>query len=135
MTQRGLGPVDPAPDFDDGVLRIKPRDYVALARGNVIRLPLRQLALLAELSRAPGRVRTRADLYAAVWDGEAQSLTRVVDVTVAHLRARLAAAIPDRLYIHTHPRVGYRFNGEPAGDGSAEGAGSPESSAGSASPA
>ena len=123
MTQRGLGPADPAPDFDDGVLQVKPRDYVALARGNVIRLPLRQLALLAELSRAPGRVRTRAELYAAVWDGKPRSPTRVVDVTVAHLRARLAAAIPDRLYIHTHPRVGYRFDGEPADAQMAEGAG------------
>ena len=112
MSQRGLGLEDPAPDFDDGILQIKPRDYVALARGSVLKLPLRQLALLAELSRAPGKVRTRSELYAAVWDGQPRSPTRVVDVTVAHLRARLAAAIPDRLYIHTHPRVGYRFGGE-----------------------
>ena len=112
MEQRGLGEVDPAPDFDDGILQVKPRDYIAAARGTVLQLPLRQLALLAELTRAPGRVRTRADLFAAVWGGREDDLTRVVDVTVAHLRSRLGAAIPDRLYIHTHPRVGYRFGGE-----------------------
>lgn len=114
MEQRGLGEADPAPDFDDGVLQVKPRDYIALARGAVLQLPLRQLALLAELTRQPGRVRTRADLFAAVWGGSEDDLTRVVDVTVAHLRARLAAAIPERVYIHTHPRVGYRFAGERA---------------------
>lgn len=77
-------------------------------------LPVRQLALLAELTRAPGRVRTRGELYAAVWDGRESDVTRVVDVTVAHLRARLAEALPNRAYIHTHTRIGYRFAGEPS---------------------
>lgn len=112
MEQRGLGDADPAPDFDDGILQVKPRDYIAVAKGVVLKLPRRQLALLAELTRTPGRVRTRADLFAAVWGGREDDLTRVVDVTVAHLRARLAAAIPEHAYIHTHPRVGYRFAGE-----------------------
>jgi len=129
MDQRGLGAADPAPDFDDGWLQIKPRDYIACARGTVLSLPLRQLALLAELSRSPGRVRTRGELYAAVWEGDASDVTRVVDVTVAHLRARLGEALPDRAYIHTHPRIGYRFAGEAAAAGDAT-AGSSSSGAG-----
>ncbi len=114
MTQRGLGQEDPAPDFDDGWLQVKPRDYIASARGVVLTLPPRQLALLAELAREPGRVRTRSELYAAVWEGDESAVGRVVDVTVAHLRARLAEVLPGRAYIHTHPRIGYRFSGEPA---------------------
>lgn len=113
MEQRGLGAADPAPDYDDGWLQVKPRDYIASADGVVLSLPLRQLALLAELTRSPGRVRTRGELYAAVWEGDEGDVTRVVDVTVAHLRARLSEVLPDRAYIHTHPRVGYRFHGEP----------------------
>ena len=116
MSQRGLGQDDPAPDYDDGLLQVKPRDYIASVRGAVLSLPLRQLALLAELTRFPGRVRTRGELYAAVWEGEASGVTRVVDVTVAHLRAVLGEALPERAYIHTHTRIGYRFSGEPAGD-------------------
>ena len=112
MEQRGLGSADPAPDFDDGTLQVKPRDYVAVAGGAVLQLPLRQLALLAELARFPGRVRTREELFEAVWGGDASAVTRVVDVTVAHLRARLADAVPGRSYIHTHPRIGYRFGSE-----------------------
>lgn len=112
MTQRGLGGADPAPDFDDGWLQVKPRDYIASAGGVVLSLPLRQLALLAELTRAPGRVRPRSELYGAVWGGDEPDSTRVVDVTVAHLRARLGEVLPGRAYIHTHPRVGYRFEGQ-----------------------
>lgn len=114
MIQRGLGGADPAPDFDDGWLQVKPRDYIASANGVVLHLPVRQLALLAELTRSPGSVRTRDELYDAVWDGEQPAVTRVVDVTVAHLRALLAEALPNRAYIHTHPRIGYRFASEPA---------------------
>ena len=114
MHQRGIGRDDPAPDYDDGWLQVKPRDYIASAGGVVLALPPRQLALLAELARTPGRVRTRAELYEAVWEGDASRETRVVDVTVAHLRAAIAEALPERAYIHTHPRLGYRFAGEPA---------------------
>jgi DNA-binding response OmpR family regulator len=106
MTQRGLGGADPAPDFDDGWLQVKPSDYIASANGVVLSLPLRQLALLAELTRTPGRVRPRSELYSAVWGGREPDATRVVDVTVAHLRARLGEVLPDRAYIHTHPRIG-----------------------------
>ena len=114
MIQRGLGQADPAPDFDDGWLQVKPRDYIASANGVVLQLPVRQLALLAELTRSPGSVRTRDELFEAVWGGEQPTLTRVVDVTVAHLRARLSEALPERVYIHTHPRIGYRFAGQVA---------------------
>lgn len=122
MEQRGLGAMDPAPDFDDGWLQVKPGDYIASANGVVVTLPLRQLALLAELTRRPGRVRPRSELYEAVWGGEEPDSTRVVDVTVAHLRARLAEALPHRVYIHTHPRIGYRFDGEAVESVDAEGA-------------
>lgn len=114
MHQAGLGPTDAGPDYDDGRLEIRPRDYVASADGVVLRLTPRQLALLAELAAEPNRVRTRDELLAAVWEAEPGSGTRVVDVAIAHLRARLAEALPDRAYIHTHPRIGYRFAPEPA---------------------
>jgi DNA-binding response OmpR family regulator len=114
MHQAGLGPSDSGPDYDDGRLEVRPRDYVALADGVVLRLTPRQLALLAELAREPNRVRTRDELLEAVWEAEPSDSTRVVDVAIAHLRARLAEALPDRVYIHTHPRIGYRFAPEPA---------------------
>ncbi len=113
MHQAGLGPSDAGPGYDDGRLQVRPRDYVALADGAVLKLTPRQLALLAELAREPNRVRTRDELLEVVWEAEPSSGTRVVDVAIAHLRARLAEALPDRAYIHTHPRIGYRFAPEP----------------------
>jgi DNA-binding response OmpR family regulator len=119
MHQAGLGPDESGPGYDDGRLQIKPRDYVTLADGTVLHLTPRQLALLAELAREPNRVRTRDELLETVWETEPSGATRVVDVAIAHLRARLAEALPDRAYIHTHPRIGYRFAPEPAGEPSA----------------
>lgn len=135
MHQRGLGREDPAPDFDDGWLRVKPRDYIASVRGVVVALPPRQLALLAELARWPGRVRTRDELHAAVWGSEGSGGSRVVDVAVAHLRAALGEVLPERSYIHTHPRMGYRFAGEAKGasTSSTRGVGTAAPSRGSAS--
>jgi DNA-binding response OmpR family regulator len=127
MHQAGLGPSDAGPDYDDGRLRIRPRDYVASADGVVLHLTPRQLALLAELASEPGRVRTRDELLEAVWESEPGKGTRVVDVAIAHVRARLAEALPDRAYIHTHPRIGYRFAAEPASGREAPPASAPRS--------
>jgi DNA-binding winged helix-turn-helix (wHTH) protein len=38
---------------------------------------------------------------------------RSVDVYVSKLRAKLEQAVPDRIYIHTHPSFGYRFQPQP----------------------
>lgn len=110
--RRGIGEEDPAPDYDDGRLKVAPRAYIAYADGSVIPLPVMQLALLAEFTRYPDRVRTRSELRTAVWGEDDPQALRSVDTAVARLRAILSAAIPDRAYIHTHPKVGYRFSSE-----------------------
>jgi DNA-binding response OmpR family regulator len=118
MKQRGLGVHDPLPAYDDGRLQIRPADYMATADGTVIHLKLRELGLLAALASQPERVVTREELLQRVWDCANGEITaRAVDACVARLRAALADALPDRRYIHTHARIGYRFAGETAGVG------------------
>lgn len=113
MHPRGIGPKDPAPDYDDGDLCVRPGDYVAIAHGRVVVLPALQLALLAEFTRHPDQVRTREQLRDAVW-GPVEGRLRVVDTAVARLRSALSEALPDRQYIHTHAKLGYRFSAENA---------------------
>lgn len=96
-------------------LEIRPADHLALARGRAMYLSLRELQLLIELARLQGRVVRREELYERVWGGPLRREDRSVDVYVHKLRGKLAAALPDRRYIHTHFGLGYRFSPEPAG--------------------
>ena len=95
-------------------LEIRPADFLALARGRVIPLSVRELELLTEMARLQGRVIRRDELYERVWGGTLRCDDRSVDVYVHKLRAKLAAAVPEWHYIHTHFGLGYRFSPEPA---------------------
>lgn len=110
----GLGGNDPAPDFSDGRLEVRPSEFVVRADGAVVELTPTELALLVELIRHRGAVRTREQLLRAVWGRRRLSGSRIVDVTMVRLRAKIAARIGDVAYFHTHPRLGYRFEAGPA---------------------
>lgn len=104
-------------------LEIRPGDYLALARGRAMQLSLRELELLAELARRQGRVVRREELYGRVWGGPLRPEDRSVDVYVHKLRGKLAVALPEWRYIHTHFGLGYRFSPERAPAGGLRGAG------------
>lgn len=95
-----------------GELEIRPGDHVAVARGRVLNLTVHELGLLAELARAQGRVLARDELYALVWGGRLRSHDRSIDVYVHKLRSKLAEALPEWAFIHTHFGFGYRFSAE-----------------------
>jgi DNA-binding response OmpR family regulator len=95
-----------------GDLEIRPGQFVALARGRVVYLTLRELELLAALARSEGRIVTRDELYTQVWGGRLRGSDRSVDVYVHKLRSKLARALPEWEFIHTHFGFGYRFSPE-----------------------
>ena len=95
-------------------LEIRPSEYLALARGRALSLSLRELELLAALARREGRVVPREELYATVWDAPMRPDERSVDVYVHKLRSKLAHALPETRFIHTHFGFGYRFQPEPS---------------------
>ena len=93
-----------------GELEIRPNEYVALAQGRPLRLTVRELELLTALAERAGRIVSREELYRAVWAEQYRKSDRSVDVYIARLRQKLADAIPEREYIHTHFGFGYRFS-------------------------
>jgi len=95
-----------------GELELRPSEYLALAGGKVLSLSLRELELLAALARREGRVVPREELYATVWDAPMRADERSVDVYVHKLRSKLATALPEWRFIHTHFGFGYRFQPE-----------------------
>jgi DNA-binding response OmpR family regulator len=95
-------------------LEVRPEEHLALARGRALTLSVRELQVLVALARREGRVLTREELYAHVWGGRLRADDRSVDVYVHKLRTKLARALPEWRFIHTHFGFGYRFAAEPA---------------------
>src|SRR3954451_21811552 len=94
-------------------LEVRPDEHLALARGRALTLSVRELQVLIALARREGRVLTREELFETVWGGRLRSDDRSVDVYVHKLRAKLARALPEWQFIHTHFGFGYRFAAEP----------------------
>jgi DNA-binding response OmpR family regulator len=95
-----------------GELEIRPDEHLARARGRALTLSVRELELLAALARREGRIVPREELYRTVWGGPLRTQDRSVDVYVHKLRCKLAAALPEWGFIHTHFGFGYRFQPE-----------------------
>ena len=79
--------------------------YEVRRRSHVIDLSPTEFRLLRYLMLNPGRVLTRAQLLAHVWDYDFGGSSTVVSTYVAYLRRKLAQYGPD--VIHTQRGVGY----------------------------
>src|SRR4051794_16326369 len=93
-------------------LEIRPQEHLVLARGRGLLLTARELSVLVALVRRHGRIMSREDLYDAVWGGPLRPEDRSVDVYVHKVRTKLAGALPEWQFIHTHFGFGYRFAAE-----------------------
>ena len=96
-----------------GDLEVWPGRLLARARGSTLSLSLRELTLLTALIRRPDRVISREELYREVWGRNLRKHDRSIDVYVRKLRTKLANALPETRFIHTHVGLGYRFSVEP----------------------
>jgi DNA-binding response OmpR family regulator len=108
-------PPSPAPAGEvikAGELEIRPSEFLAVAGGRALSLSIRELDLLAALARRPDRIVSRAELYRTVWGEPLRATDRSVDVYVHKLRTKLAKALPEWGFIHTHFGFGYRFSPE-----------------------
>jgi DNA-binding response OmpR family regulator len=95
-----------------GELEIRPSEYIAVAGGRALTLSLKELELLAALARREGRIVSREELYETVWGTPMRADERSVDVYVHKLRSKLADALPQSTFVHTHFGFGYRFQPE-----------------------
>ena len=94
-----------------GALEIRPSEYLVLAGGRALTLSLKQLELLA--ARWPAaRAGSSAGMSFTTWGAPMRSDERSVDVYVHKLRSKLAEALPEWTFIHTHFGFGYRFQPE-----------------------
>lgn len=82
-------------------------------RGQALDLSRYEYRLLKLFLERPGRVFSREDLLAKVWDDPAASFDRTVDAHVKQLRAKLRAVDPLADPIQTHRGLGYSLREEP----------------------
>jgi two-component system, OmpR family, response regulator MtrA len=92
-----------------GDLEIDPQEFRATKSGEELDLTATEFRLLLELARRPGQVFTRELLLERVWNYEYLGDSRLVDVAVQRLRAKVEDDPRRPALITTVRGVGYRF--------------------------
>lgn len=97
------------PSLAVGDLEIDPQGFTVRRRGEDVPLTATEFRLLLELARRPGQVFTRDVLLARVWEYEYLGDSRLVDVAIQRLRAKVEEDPSSPRLIRTVRGVGYRL--------------------------
>jgi two-component system response regulator RegX3 len=97
------------PAFTAGEVEIDVAARTATLAGEPLELTRKEFDLLAELARNAGRVVTREDLMARVWDVNWFGSTKTLDVHIGALRRKLGDDPAAPRHIETVRGVGFRF--------------------------
>lgn len=92
-----------------GDLEIDPAGFRAVKAGRELELTATEFRLLLVLARRPGQVFTRELLLEQVWNYEFLGDSRLVDVAVQRLRAKIEDDPAQPALVTTVRGVGYRF--------------------------
>ena len=98
------------PRISVGDLEVDPGGYTALKGGRPLDLTATEFRLLLELARRPGQVFTRELLLQRVWNYDYLGDSRMVDVAVQRLRAKVEEDPSNPRLIRTIRGVGYRLD-------------------------
>jgi two-component system, OmpR family, response regulator MtrA len=98
------------PVITRGDLEIDPGAFLVRRGGEEINLTATEFKLLLELARRPSQVFTRELLLQRVWNYDFLGDSRLVDVAVQRLRAKVEADPKEPRMIKTVRGVGYRFD-------------------------
>ena len=98
-----------APAIRRGPLRIEPAMRRVFLDDEELSLTQREFDLLAYLAARPGRVFSRDQLMAAVWEYPFFTDTSTVTVHIRRLRGKLSDDVAEPRFIETVWGVGYRF--------------------------
>jgi DNA-binding response OmpR family regulator len=93
-----------------GQLRLEPETRRATLAGEPLDLSRKEFDLLGELARNAGRVVSREDLMARVWDENWFGPTKTLDTHIGWLRRKLGETASEPRYIHTVYGVGFRLS-------------------------
>ncbi len=109
-TNSSAAVAETAPSYHKGTLKIDYRTYEVFARGQKIRLTLKEFELLRFLVQNSNRVLSRDQLLDRVWGGETFVTPRTVDVHIRRLRKAVEEDDRKPRLILTLRGVGYKFD-------------------------
>ncbi len=107
LRRQSRDPHDPVVRYGEVV--VDPLGMAVTRGGTEVHLTPTELRLLLELVRRPGQVFTRAALLEAVWDYSYLGDSRLVDVCVQRLRAKVEDDASQPSLIQTVRGVGYKL--------------------------
>ncbi len=103
-----VGETDP-PSFTAGELSIDFARRIVTLGGKEVHLTPIEYDLLRTMVLNADRVLTHRQLLTKVWGAEYAEDVRTLRVHIVHLRDKIEADPTSPRYIHTEPRIGYRF--------------------------
>jgi DNA-binding response OmpR family regulator len=110
VLRRGVGGSPaPEPPLRFGTLAVDPGAMLVTRDGAELRLTATELRLLIEFARHPGQVLGRQALLRRVWDYGYVGDSRIVDATVARLRAKIEDDPANPALLRTVRGLGYRL--------------------------
>jgi two-component system KDP operon response regulator KdpE len=109
---RGSSEEPEPPTLTAGELEIDFAHRRVLLGGQEVHLTPTEYDLLRQLALSPDRVLTHRQLLTRVWGPEYADDTHTLRVHVANLRNKIEPDPARPRYLHTEPRVGYRFRAE-----------------------
>jgi two-component system response regulator RegX3 len=100
----------PSTPAEIGSLRVDYGSRQVTLGGSPLELSRKEFDLLSELVRSAGKVVSREDLMARVWDENWFGSTKTLDTHIGWLRRKLGDDTAATRYIHTVRGVGFRFS-------------------------
>lgn len=111
VLRRAAVPVDEQATLRVGPLELEPASFTARKDGHELALTATEFRLLVELARRPGQVFTRDVLLDRVWNYPYLGDSRMVDVAVQRLRAKVEDDPARPRLIRTVRGAGYKLTG------------------------
>jgi two-component system KDP operon response regulator KdpE len=105
---RRLAPTDAVPIVVGG-LRVDPSSRVATLSGAPLDLTRKEFDLLAHLAAQPGRVVSKRELLAEIWDQPYGGADKTVDVHLSWLRRKLGETASSPRYLRAIRGVGVKL--------------------------
>ncbi|HTT95575.1 MAG TPA: response regulator transcription factor [Solirubrobacterales bacterium] len=104
--------VEEGVDLVAGEIELRPSAHLARIGGRIVDLSPREFELLRLFMTEAALPLERETIYRRVWGYAMPWGERSVDVYVLKLRRKLRTLSPGWTYLHTHHRLGYRFEAE-----------------------
>jgi len=107
-----LVPLTVKNSWRDGDLIVDFEKNTVVKKGAVLSLTPSEHKILSALIKYPGKVFSREELISLIFDGDFDSLDRIIDNHIKNLRQKIEDDTKNPVYVLTIRGLGYKFGGD-----------------------